>query len=52
MTTKALSQNFLNKELKDLAQQRGAKVLPEQATVKMADIAKVKLKQHAPVRPQ
>lgn len=48
---KSLAKNFLNKELKDLAKQRGATPLPEQATVNMAEAAKVKLQNVTSRRP-
>lgn len=50
---KQLADNFLKKELADLAKERKDKVLPEQADVIVADIAKVKLKEktiYAPSR--
>ncbi len=48
-----LAKNFLNKELADLAKIRKDIVVPELATVRMADIARVKIKQmttYAPSR--
>lgn len=51
MTTKSLATNFLNKELRERAQQRGATVLPEQATVNMAEVSKVKVKHATSRRP-
>ncbi len=48
-----LARNFLRKELADLARQRKDVVLPELASVRMSDVAKVKLreiKKYAPSR--
>ena len=42
---KSQAENFLKKELKDLATQRGATPVPEQATFNMAEAAKIRLKQ-------
>ena len=50
---KQLANNFLKKELADMAKERKDKVLPEQASFVMADLAKVKIKEktiYAPVR--
>ncbi|MCA9325726.1 hypothetical protein KDA23_06755 [Candidatus Saccharibacteria bacterium] len=50
--TKGQAINFINNELKKLAKARGAKILPAQAQVKVADIAKVKIKNATSRRPQ
>lgn len=48
---KEQSRNFLNKELKDLAKVRRAEVLPTQATVNMAEVANVHIKNVTSRRP-
>lgn len=53
MTTKTLAENFLRKELADLAKERKDVVLPILATISMADLAKVRIKEktiYAPSR--
>lgn len=48
---KEQARNFLNKELKERAKQRGLEALPEQAQVNMSEVAKVKVKNATSHRP-
>lgn len=49
--TKAQADNFLRNELRKKAQERGLDVLPVQATVNMAELAKVRVKNATSRRP-
>lgn len=52
MPSKSQTDNFLRNELRKRAQERGLLVLPEQAQVNMAEVAKVKVKHATSRRPQ